>query len=99
MDPRDPSEPAPARLGSLEAITTLTGSSADPDGYALLLNGVDAGRLAAEDTILLRNLPEAEYSVGLAGLASGCDVGGGNPRGIQVEPDLTTRVIFLVKCD
>jgi hypothetical protein len=99
MDPRDPSEHAPARLGSLEAITTVTGAATDPDGYTLLLNGVDAGRLAVEDTVLLRNLPEAEYAVGLGGLASGCDLGGGNPRGIQVRPDRTTRAIFPVKCD
>lgn len=99
VDPDPPSEPGPAGLGSLEVIATRTGSAADLDGYALLLNGVGAGRMGVEDTVLLHNLPEADYSVSLAGLATGCDVGGGNPRGVRVEPHQTTRVIFLVKCD
>ena len=86
-------------LGSLEAIATRAGSFTDPDGYTLLLNGVAVGHLGVEDTVLLRNLPQADYSVGLDGLATRCDVGGGNPRGARVEPDRTTRVIFLVKCD
>ncbi|MGH7579962.1 MAG: hypothetical protein ACREM9_07305 [Gemmatimonadales bacterium] len=86
-------------LGSLEAIATRAGPVTDPDGYTLLLNGVDVGRLGIEDTVLLRNLPKAAYSVGLDDLATRCDVGGGNPRGVRVEPDRTTRVIFLVKCD
>jgi len=79
-------------------MTTHTGSPRDPDGYALVLNGVGAGRMGVEDTVLLRNLPAAEYSVGITGLATNCDSGGGNPRGVRVEGDRTTRVIFLVKC-
>ncbi len=79
-------------------MTTHTGSTPDPDGYALLLNGLGVGPIGVEDTILLRNLPQAEYSVGLAGIAANCDSGGGNPRGIRVEGLRTTRVIFQVKC-
>jgi hypothetical protein len=80
-------------------MTTHTGSTTDPDGYSLVLNGVTVGPLAVEDTVLLEKLPEAEYSVGLADIATGCDVGGGNPRGARVVGDRTTRAIFLVKCD
>lgn len=80
-------------------MTTHAGSTTDPDGYSLVLNGVGAGRMGVEDTVLLRNLPEAEYSVGITGLAPDCDSGGGNPRGVRVEAGRTTRVIFQVKCD
>ncbi len=80
-------------------MTTHTGSTTDPDGYSLVLNGVTVGPMAAEDTVLLENLPEADYSVGLTSIATGCDVGGGNPRGARVLGDRTTRAIFLVKCD
>jgi hypothetical protein len=83
----------------MEVITAHTGSTSDPDGYSLVLNGVTADRMAVEDTVLLPNLPEAEYSVGITGIATGCDVGGGNPRGARVVGDRTTRAIFLVKCD
>jgi hypothetical protein len=79
-------------------MTTHTGSATDPDGYELVLNGVGVGPIGVEDTVLLRNLPEAEYSVGLAGIATDCDGGGGNPRGIRVEGDRTIRVIFQIKC-
>jgi hypothetical protein len=79
-------------------MTTHTGPPTDPDGYSLVLNGVDAGRMGVEDTVLLRNLPEAEYSVGITDLAPNCDSGGANPRGVRVEGRRTTRVIFLVKC-
>ena len=80
-------------------MTTHAGPTTDPDGYFLVLNGVDAGPMGVEDTVLLRNLPEAEYSVGITGLATNCDNGGGNPRGARVVGGRTTRVIFQVKCD
>ena len=63
------------------------------------MDGVTVGRMAIEDTVLMEHLPEVEYSVGLSGIATGCDVGGGNPRGTRVVGDRTTRAIFLVKCD
>jgi hypothetical protein len=63
-----------------------------------VLNGVEFGAMGVADTLLLRNLPEAEYSVGLAGVAANCDNGGGNPRGVRVQGGRTTRAIFLVKC-
>jgi hypothetical protein len=55
--------------------------------------------MAVEDTVLLGNLREAEYSVGISGIATGCDVGGGNPRGARIVGGRTTRAIILVKCD
>lgn len=63
-----------------------------------MLNGVEFGAMGVADTLLVRNLPEAEYSVGLAGVAPHCDNGGANPRGVAVRGDRTSRVIFLVKC-
>jgi hypothetical protein len=79
-------------------ITAHTGSASDPDGYVLVLNGVEFGAMAVADTLLLRHLPEARYSVGLGDVAANCDNGGGNPRGVEVEGGRTTRVIFQVKC-
>jgi hypothetical protein len=63
-----------------------------------MLNGVDFGAMGVADTLLLHNLPEAEYSVFLADVASNCDNGGGNPRGVLVVGNRTSRVIFQVKC-
>lgn len=63
-----------------------------------MLNGVDFGAMRVADTLLLRNLPEAEYSVGLADVAANCDNGGANPRAVRIQRGRTTRAIFLVKC-
>jgi hypothetical protein len=93
-----PSDVGPRPLGALEIITAYTGSAIDPDGYTLVLNGVASGALDVADTLLLRNLPEAEYVVGLADVAANCDNGGGNPRGVAVSGNRTSRVIFQVKC-
>ena len=93
-----PTDAGPRPLGALEVITAPAGSATDPDGYRLLLNGVEFGPMAVIDTLLLRNLPEAEYSVALADVAANCDNGGANPRGVRVEGGRATRVIFLVKC-
>jgi hypothetical protein len=93
-----PGEAGPRPLGALEIITAHTGSAIDPDGYILVLNGVEFGAIDIADTLLLRNLPQAEYSVALADVAANCDNGGGNPRGVSVEGHRTSRVIFQVKC-
>ena len=93
-----PTDTGSRPLGALEVITAQTGPVTDPDGYRLMLNGVEFGPIAVADTFLLRNLPAADYAIGLAGVASNCDNGGGNPRGVRVEPGRTSRVIFQVKC-
>ena len=93
-----PTDTGPRPLGALEIITAHTGSATDPDGYVLMLNGVDFGAMGVADTLLVRNLPQAEYSVGLADIAANCDNGGGNPRGVSVTGNRTSRVISQVKC-
>lgn len=89
----------PALAGDLEIVTTLGGRGVDPDGYHVTLNGVSYGALEGEDTLRVVSAPAATYQVALAGVAPHCKVGGGNPRGIRVEPGVTTRVVFVVKCD
>jgi hypothetical protein len=91
-------DPGSRPLGALEVITAHTGPATDPDGYMLMLNGVDFGALAIADTLLLTNLPEAQYSIGLRGVAAHCDNGGANPCGVRVDGGRTSRVIFQVKC-
>ena len=75
-----PTDAGPRPLGTLEVITVPAGPGTDPDGYRLELNGVVFGAMTSADTLLVGNLPEAEYAVGLAGVAAHCDNGGANPR-------------------
>ena len=93
-----PTHAGPPPRGTLEVITVPAGPGTDPDGYRLELNGVVFGAMTSADTLLVGNLPEAEYAVGLAGVAAHCDNGGANPRSIGVAGGRTTRVIFQVKC-
>jgi hypothetical protein len=93
-----PAPPASSR-GDLEVITTRSGAGVDQDGYGLTVNGAALAWMVAEDTLLLVSAPVASYWIGLTGVASHCKVGGGNPRGVRVESAVTTRAIFVVKCD
>jgi hypothetical protein len=97
--PTVPDTLLPSRRGSLEIITTSSGSGADTDGYELTLNRVVVSRMGTTDTLLVASVPVADYSMGLADVATHCKVGGSNPRAIRVEPDVSTRVIFVIKCD
>jgi hypothetical protein len=97
--PTAPATPLPSPRGGLEIITTSSGSGSDTDGYELTLNRVVVGRMGTADTLLVASVPVADYRVGLAHVATQCKVGGSNPRAIRVEPDVTTRVIFVIKCD
>jgi hypothetical protein len=54
--------------------------------------------MGTADTLLVPSVPATDYWVGLAQVATHCRVGGSNPRAIRVEPDVTTRVIFVIKC-
>lgn len=96
--PSSPGEPAPTPRGALEILTMTSGSDADPDGYTLTISGVGIAHLGPVDTLLLRSIPEGEYSVGIVDVWPACEVGGGNPRGLRVRPGETTRAIFVVKC-
>lgn len=93
-----PETPLAPAVGILEIITTRQGLGVDPDGYSLTLNGYVVGRMEALDTFDLLRLSEGTHWVGLADVAAGCSVGGGNPRGLRVNREQTTRAIFVVKC-
>lgn len=97
--PTAPATPLPSSRGGLEIITTSSGSGSDTDGYELTLNRVVVSRMGTADTLLVVSVPVADYWVGLGHVATHCKVGGSNPRTIRVEPDVTTRVIFVIKCD
>jgi hypothetical protein len=99
VQPTESPVSSPHRLGDLEIVTTRSGSGVDSDGYELTIDGVVFARMVAEDTLLLISAPVGMYWIGLTGVAPDCKVGGGNPRGVRVDPSVTTRAIFVVKCD
>ena len=84
--------------GAVQVSTTITGSGTDPDGFALLLDGTDAGPIGAGATSTLSGIAAGSHSVGLSGLAANCQVAGENPRVLNLPPGQTVPLAFEVTC-
>ena len=84
--------------GTLEVVTTTSGGGTDPDGFSLLLDGIDRGPIAINTTSSLAALASGPHTIGLTGLAANCQVAGENPRPVSVPAAGTVRATFAVTC-
>ena len=84
--------------GTLEVITTTGGGGTDPDGFSLLLDGVDRGPIGINTTSRLAALTSGPHTIGLTGLAANCQVAGENPRPVSVPAGGTVAATFAVTC-
>lgn len=84
--------------GSVQVATLTTGSGTDPDGFALLLDGVDGGSIGATATATQAGIPPGLHTIGLTGLAANCQVLGENPQEITIPPGGMAQVQFAVTC-
>ena len=84
--------------GTLEVITTTSGGGTDPDGFSLLLDGIDRGPIATNTTSRLAALVAGPHTIGLTGLAANCQVAGENPRPLSVPAGGTVQATFAVTC-
>lgn len=89
----DSTEPA----GSVSVTTSTAGDTLDPDGYALLFDERDGGRIGINDTRTL-GLAPGTHALELVGLAVNCALVGDNPREVQVTADQPVEVRFEVVC-
>ncbi len=78
--------------------TVTTGGGTDPDGYSLLLDGIDRGPIAVNASNNLAGLPAGSHTIGLTGLAANCQVSGENPRAVTVPAGGTVTVAFAIAC-
>jgi hypothetical protein len=86
--------------GRLVIQTQTSGSSIDPDGYWLRVNGSLVGNpliLGVNDRIELAMYPRS-YGVALTDVASGCVVGGTQPVLAEIGSGETVTVDFSVTC-
>jgi hypothetical protein len=83
-------------FGSLQMITSTTGSGLDPDGYLLLLDG-NGYSTGPNDELVLSKMP-GQYSLELTEVAGNCAVAGDNPRTVTVTARETTVSTFQVTC-
>jgi hypothetical protein len=82
----------------LRVSTSTTGSSIDPAGYSVLIDGTGRGSIGPSSAILLSELPEGRHEVGLNEIDANCQVDGPNPQTVTITPDASTTAAFLVNC-
>ena len=88
----------------IEVTTKRKGELVDPDGYRLLVDGVDRGAIAVAGTMLLTDIVAGEHSVALSGVAPNCrfhrpdGTGPANPQSVQLDPGGSVAVSYQVSC-
>ncbi|MGI9039729.1 MAG: GDSL-type esterase/lipase family protein [Gemmatimonadales bacterium] len=87
-----------ATTGIAQVQTTTDGAAPDPDGYSLLVNGVEQQAVGVAATVTLPGLAPGEHVVGLDGVAAHCLLEGENPRPVTVTAGATSAVAFSVSC-
>ena len=101
----EPLPPPGVVTGTLNVTTVTTGSDADANGYALLIERagddtyIPSLALPSSGTATRGLLPLATYTVTLAGVASNCAVAGGTARQVDLVPLATTaQITFDLTC-
>ena len=97
---KDPDPVGPQLPGALEVSVVVEGSRPDVDGYvASLVGREDPARVdPAGGTVRFSNLSPGSHSIRLDDLAPNCFVKGANPRRVNLHPNQTFTVQFLVRC-
>jgi hypothetical protein len=84
--------------GRILVVVSTTGSSVDPDGFSVSVDGDTARFVPPNSEIALTGLSEGTHSVFLSGIADNCQVDGSNPRSVVVGSDGQANVAFSVVC-
>jgi hypothetical protein len=70
--------------GLLEVTTVTSGTSTDPDGYELVIDGAEAFPFAANEERTLYGIQPGDRVLELTGIDSHCTLSGDNPRTVTV---------------
>jgi hypothetical protein len=81
--------------GGIRVITTTTGSSLDPNGYGVWVDGKLAGAVGINDTLDVSGLAAGDHLVELRDVASACTT---TSLTVAVTPPNTTDVTLSVTC-
>ncbi|PYO36715.1 MAG: hypothetical protein DMD74_03345, partial [Gemmatimonadetes bacterium] len=84
--------------GDLTVTTSTGGSSLDPDGYTVAVDGGAGRAIGINGSVTFTSLAAGSHSVALTDVASNCTVGGSNPRTVTVPSGGTATVSFAVTC-
>jgi Tol biopolymer transport system component len=86
-----------AVTGTARIVTTTSGASLDPDGYAVVSAG-GTTPIGINGTLLVAGLLNGVNSISLSGVAANCTVDGGTDRSVTITIGGTTDVLFAVTC-
>ncbi len=84
--------------GNLAASTSTSGSSLDPDGYTVTVDGGSSQAIGINSSVTFTNLPPGSHGVVLSGVATNCTVSGGTSRTVNVPSGGTATVSYAVSC-
>src|SRR6266513_922713 len=87
-----------ATTGNLAVTTTTTGSSLDPDGYTVAVDGGASQPIGINSTVTFSGLAAGGHSVVLTGVAGNCSLSGGTSRTVTVPSGGTVTVSFSANC-
>jgi hypothetical protein len=87
-----------APTGGIQVTVGTTGSSPDPDGYSVSVDGGAAQPIGVNGSQTVANLPPGAHSVQLGGVAGNCSLAGDNPRSVTVTAGQNASVTFAVNC-
>jgi len=84
--------------GNLTVSTNTTGSSLDPDGYTVTVDGGSAQSIGINASVDYPGLAAGNHTVAIAGVAPTCTVSGATSRTISVPPGGTATTTFTITC-
>lgn len=87
-----------ATTGGVRVSATTGGADLDGNGYALTLDGLDAGHLDPTGNQTLAQVPGGSHVLALADVAANCTVSDGPSRTVTVAAGATADAIFAVTC-
>lgn len=85
-------------VGSVRVVVATTGSTPDPDGYAVTLDGADTTAVAVTGEVAYADVRVGDRTVELSGLEAGCTTTD-NPRTVTVVFTQEAQVGFDVVCE
>lgn len=94
--PTDP--PPPPTTGSIAVSTATTGSSLDPDGYSVSVDGGAGQAIGVNASVTVGSLAPGQHDVQLSGIAANCTVSGSNPVSADVTAGTTATASFAITC-
>jgi len=96
-----PPPPPPATVpvvGSVAITISTTGTSSDPDGYVVTLEGTGGRSIGSDESLLVENVPAGYHSIVLSGESADCTIAGPNPRTVNVQEGKAVSTSFEVGC-